>query len=75
MNDPRPSNSYNKVYTIQYLGNMVGGVPVKYINQDIAVLKRMAADSIKNNEVRRRSEVRGLVGRGLSRFGKVPILL
>jgi len=50
VNDPRPENPYNKLYTVDYLGNMVGGYPVLYINQDIQVLKDVAAASIKDKE-------------------------
>ena len=52
VNDPRPSNAYNKVYTVEYLGNMVGGRKTLYNNQPINILKKLAAESIKNGEVR-----------------------
>ena len=37
VNDPRPENSYDELYTVDYLGNMTGGRPVLYINQPIEV--------------------------------------
>ena len=51
MNDPRVDNPFNKTYTVEFLGNMSGGQPVLYLNQPIDVLKKVAADSIKQNEV------------------------
>ena len=35
VNDPRPENPYDKLYTVEYLGNMTGGAPVVYINQEV----------------------------------------
>ena len=42
VNDPREENSYNKLYTVDYLGNMTGGKPVLYINKPSAFLKEIA---------------------------------
>ena len=53
VNDPRPKHSYNKLYTVEYLGNMTGGQPVLYINQPIDVLKKATIASLKDNEVGR----------------------
>ncbi|KAK2179676.1 hypothetical protein NP493_477g00011 [Ridgeia piscesae] len=50
VNDPRPENPFSKLYTVQYLSNMENGLVQKYINQPAEVLKKLAADSIKNNE-------------------------
>ncbi|XP_071945104.1 bleomycin hydrolase-like [Antedon mediterranea] len=47
VNDPRPSNPYSKLYTVDYLGNMIGGRKTLYINQPISTMKQMAAASIK----------------------------
>ncbi len=49
VNDPR--NSYNNLYTVQFLGNVVEGTPIQYLNVDIAVLKRLALESLKKNKV------------------------
>lgn len=46
VNDPRPQNPYNKLYTVEYLGNMTGGKKVLYINQPIDVLKQLAIKTI-----------------------------
>lgn len=48
--DPRPVNPYGKLYTIDCLGNMVGGRIIKYNNQPVEVLMAAATESIKNNE-------------------------
>lgn len=51
MNDPRPQHKYNRVYTVDYLSNMVGGRKTLYNNQPIDFLKKMVAASIKDGEV------------------------
>lgn len=51
MNDPRPQNPYNRLYTVEYLSNMVGGRKTLYNNQPVDVLKKLAAASIKDGEV------------------------
>nr|XP_033341829.1 bleomycin hydrolase isoform X1 [Megalopta genalis] len=48
--DPRSSNPYGKLYTIDYLGNVVGGKSTLYNNQPYEVLMKLAAESIKRNE-------------------------
>ena len=48
--DPRPSNSYGKLYTIDCLGNVVGGRPTLYNNQPPELLMKLCAESIKINE-------------------------
>jgi len=52
VNDPRPENPYDCLYTVEYLNNMADSPLVLYINQPSNVLKQLAAESIKNNEVR-----------------------
>ena len=52
VNDPRPHNPYGRLYTVEYLNNMTGSPPVRYINQPADVLKRVALESIKAKEVR-----------------------
>jgi len=51
VNDPRPDNPYDRLYTVEYLNNMTDSPPVLYINQPSDVLKQLAFESIKNNEV------------------------
>lgn len=52
VNDPRPQNPYGKLYSVEFLGNMVGGRSTLYNNQPIQLLKKAAAESIKDGEVR-----------------------
>ena len=49
MNDPRPDNPYDRLYTVEYLNNMADTGLVLYINQPADVLKQLAFESIKNN--------------------------
>lgn len=48
--DPRPTNEYNKAYSVDCLGNVVGGRPIIYNNQPVELLMKLSADSIKDNE-------------------------
>ncbi|XP_059488044.1 bleomycin hydrolase [Neocloeon triangulifer] len=48
--DPRPSNPYGHLYTVDCLGNMVGGRTTIYNNQPVELLAKVAAESIKANE-------------------------
>ncbi len=47
INDPR--NEYYRLYTVEHLGNIVGGRPVLYVNVPIDFLKKHAIKSIKDN--------------------------
>lgn len=51
VNDPRPENTYGKLYSVEFLSNMVEGRKTLYNNQPIQLLKKAAADSIKEGEV------------------------
>lgn len=59
MNDPRPQNPYGKLYTVEFLGNMIGARCTLYNNQPIQLLKKAAGDSIKQGEVDSRTWVQG----------------
>ncbi|XP_007898978.1 bleomycin hydrolase [Callorhinchus milii] len=50
VNDPRPSNPYGKLYTVDFLSNMVNGRKCLYNNQPVETLKKAAAASIKDGE-------------------------
>ena len=50
INCPMSDKEYDKVYTVKYLGNVIEGNPIRYLNVDINVLKNAAIDSIKNND-------------------------
>ncbi|VEN42374.1 unnamed protein product [Callosobruchus maculatus] len=48
--DPRPTNEYGKSYTVDCLGNMVGGRRCIYNNQPVELLLELTAKSIKEGE-------------------------
>jgi bleomycin hydrolase len=50
VHDPRVSHPYGRLYTVQYLGNIVGGQKTLYNNQPIRVLKQAVYDSIAGDE-------------------------
>lgn len=39
VHDPRPANPPGRTYTVQYLGNVVDGTRIKYLNVDIGLMK------------------------------------
>ena len=47
VSDPRPSNPTGKTYTVDCLGNIVGGQRTVYNNQPIELLAQLAKESIK----------------------------
>jgi len=47
---PMSNKKFNTVYTVEYLGNVIEGQIIKYLNVDIQKLKKSAIQSIKNNE-------------------------
>jgi bleomycin hydrolase len=49
INAPMKDKPYKKIYTVQYLGNVIGGRPVTYLNVDMKTLKRAAVEMIKDN--------------------------
>ncbi|MED4936155.1 C1 family peptidase [Heyndrickxia coagulans] len=49
INAPTSDKPYGKTYTVQYLGNVVGGKPVKYLNVDIETFKSLAVKQLKDN--------------------------
>ena len=50
INAPTQDKPFNKLYTVQYLGNVVGGHPVRYLNVDINTLKDATANMIKDGD-------------------------
>lgn len=48
INDPRPQHKYDTVYTVEYLGNVVGGEIIKYLNVPVETLKKAAIAQIKD---------------------------
>jgi bleomycin hydrolase len=49
INCPMSDKEYNKVYTVDFLGNVVEGNPIKYLNVESSVMKEAAIKSIKEN--------------------------
>jgi len=50
INAPTKDKPYNKLYTVQYLGNVVGGQIVRYLNVDVETLKKATADMIVDGQ-------------------------
>ena len=50
VHDPRRSSPRERAFTVEYLGNVVGGGEVKYLNVDIAEIKRIAMQAILDGE-------------------------
>ncbi|MDD5327034.1 MAG: C1 family peptidase [Phycisphaerae bacterium] len=50
VNDPRPTNPFGRTYTVAYLGNIVGGKPVRYLNVDIDTMKNIAMRTLLDGE-------------------------
>ena len=46
INAPTKDKPYRRLYTVQYLGNVVGGQAVRYLNVDIETLKQATADMV-----------------------------
>jgi bleomycin hydrolase len=47
---PQAAKQYNTLYTINYLGNVVGGEIIRYLNVEVDVMKRAAIDMIKDGK-------------------------
>jgi bleomycin hydrolase len=50
VHDPRASSPVGKTFTVEYLGNVLGGPPVTYLNVDMSVIKDIAATTIQGGE-------------------------
>jgi bleomycin hydrolase len=50
INAPTDDKPFNRVYTVRYLGNVVGGRDILYVNTDIATLKQAALEQLLDNE-------------------------
>jgi bleomycin hydrolase len=48
IHDPRPHHKFDTVYTVNYLGNVVGGEIIKYLNVPVDTLKKAAIAQIKD---------------------------
>lgn len=50
VDDPRPEHPKGRMLTIEYLGNVVGGGKVLYLNTEIALMKKLAMEAIVAGE-------------------------
>lgn len=50
INDPRQEHPYNKTYSVKYLGNVIDGKKVLYLNLPIKRIKELTLQSLKNNK-------------------------
>jgi bleomycin hydrolase len=50
VHDPRPTSPVNRTFTVQHLGNVVGGGPVLYLNIAIDLMKQLAMRSLMRGE-------------------------
>lgn len=50
INAPTKDKPYRRLYTVQYLGNVVGGQAVRYLNVDIETLKQATVDMVVDSQ-------------------------
>lgn len=50
VHSPREMTPYHKTFTVKYLGNVIEGAPILYLNVPIEEMKDAAVKSIKDNE-------------------------
>lgn len=50
IHDPRPGHPLNAVYTVKYLGNVVGGRPTEYLNTELSVIKAAAIKQLQDGD-------------------------
>ncbi len=50
VHDPRPSSPFGRTFTVEFLGNVVGGRPVIYLNVEIDLLKKVAMEALLDGE-------------------------
>lgn len=51
INAPTTDKPFNKVYTVDYLGNVVGGNDIKYLNLELKEFKKLVLAQLKDKEV------------------------
>ena len=50
VHDPRETSPVGKTFTIEYLGNVVGGTPIKYLNVDIQLMKDLTLKMLQDGK-------------------------
>jgi bleomycin hydrolase len=51
INAPTADKPYDKMYTVRFLGNVVGGRPVRYLNLSVDALKQAALAQMRDGKV------------------------
>lgn len=51
INSPTEDKPFMKTYTVAYLGNVIGGREIKYLNLEMEELKRLVIKQMLNNEL------------------------
>lgn len=51
INSPTADKPFGKTFTVRFLGNVVGGRDVVYLNTDIATMKKLALSQLRDGEV------------------------
>lgn len=49
VHDPRPTSPFGRTFTVEHLGNVVGAPQVVYLNVEMSVIKRLAAEAISGS--------------------------
>ncbi len=50
INCPMSDKNYNEVYTVDYLGNVIEGNSIRYLNVESHIMKEATIESLKKNE-------------------------
>ncbi len=50
VHDPRRTSPVGRTFTVEFLGNVLGGTQVKYLNVDIDLMKQVTQRSLENGE-------------------------
>jgi len=50
VNDPRPASPFGRTFTVEYLGNVLGGDIVTYLNVEVDLMKKITQRTIEDGE-------------------------
>ncbi len=50
VHDARESSPFGRTYTVEHLGNVVGGEPIRYLNIEIELMKELAIKALQGGE-------------------------
>ena len=48
---PTKDKEYNKTYSLEYVGNVVGGKPITHLNLDFARIEQLIVNTLKDGEI------------------------